>query len=104
MTVPVISPAEVAPPPARVAAIAWHLHHLDHLIPLCELFDAPLITLNAKTAAVARACYPFTSIVELSSDPSFETSPLSDPKVRRALVSFDTFLYSNLLFRKELRK
>ncbi|MBS0320959.1 MAG: CDP-glycerol glycerophosphotransferase family protein [Proteobacteria bacterium] len=42
----------------RSVAIAFYPHHVEHLAPVCGMFDAPLLACDAPDMIAAVACYP----------------------------------------------
>lgn len=47
----------------KVCGIATEQHFLDHLVPLCSLFQAPILCLNLETAQFGELFYPETACI-----------------------------------------
>ncbi len=92
-----------ATPVVRFGAVAMFAHHLDHLIPLCELLGATLLTLDVETAHIARECYPYEKIVDIPTVGASMEERAASPAFRDAIAGFDVFLCSHLIPREMLR-
>lgn len=87
----------------RFGAVAMFAHHLDHLLPLCELLGATLLTLDVETARIARECYPHEKIVDIPAVGASMEERAASPAFRDAIANFDVFLCSHLIPRELLR-
>lgn len=85
------------------AAVAWHPHHLEHLLPLCEVLGAPVIVPGRSLASIARTAYPNPKIIEIDDVDVEGEKLLFSPAIQEALAPYRVILYSHLLSRKELR-
>lgn len=87
----------------RSCAIAWHPHHLEHLIPLCILLNAHLVVASERLERIAAAVYPPVPTVRCAF--ASETGRvLLEPQCRSILSEFDVILYSHLLLREDLAR
>lgn len=86
----------------RIGAVAMFAHHLDHLVPLCELLGATLFTLNEEMAEIARECYPYGRVTALSARENSLEKLAASHDLGAMLDGFDVLLYSHLLSRRKL--
>lgn len=91
-------------------AIAFYDHHIEHLAPLCELFQMPLLVFSERAAAIARRAYPPIQIIVKTLPEPFRMvdqlvrSPSGLHGLAAALQDYDILFYSHLFARAILRR
>jgi hypothetical protein len=90
----------------RACAVAFYQHHLDHLVPLCEFFNMPLVMFNDRLADIVDRLYPpkVNTIIKTLSQPFRLDDELSLRGLSEALAEFDIVFCSHLYSRSTLKQ
>lgn len=84
-----------------------HLTYIDHLMPLCDLVEAPLLCIHEEVANAARLYYPPSKIIVDEGDNYALEAPLQDYDtliyVERYRKRKNTFLFHEHMARKNCR-